>query len=260
MAHDEPTFWHEKLHVYQRSLAFYSWAEEAILSRPQGIAATDHLDRAAESILESIVSANSSWSDDVKRNHFGIAYGSTLECAACLDIHSIRGALQADACVGGKRELRRIVQMLVGLIRAEKQELREEDADWEPEGESAARPYFDHERLDVYQLALEFVHWGDTLIGKDEPQTRRARRLDLLSTSIVLNVAEGNGRFGALDHRRFIDIAHQSALKSVVAIDLMVARRQIGAGEAHTARLMLSRIVGMLLGLRGDLQRQAESL
>jgi len=33
-------------------------------------------------------------------------------------------------------------------------------------------------------------------------------------TSVVLNVAEGNGRYSELDHRRFLEVAAASAVKA----------------------------------------------
>ena len=105
-------FWHEKLDVYRLSLAFVSRTEDLAADCARPVAARDHLDRAGESVLENIVSGSSSHSPSVKGYHFAVAYGSALECAACLDIYQRRGLLQPSAWRERKSELRRIVQML----------------------------------------------------------------------------------------------------------------------------------------------------
>jgi four helix bundle protein len=58
---------------------------------------------------------------------------------------------------------------------------------------------FDHERLDVYQEAIRFVSWVDGLL-EDLPRSLAAHSpLDRASTSIPLNLAEGNGKYTAAD-------------------------------------------------------------
>ena len=62
------------------------------------------------------------------------------------------------------------------------------------------RSYFDHEKLDVYQLELSFITWVTTLLAtvKQRPNTARTAevtvQLDRASLSPLLNTAEGNGR------------------------------------------------------------------
>jgi len=58
---------------------------------------------------------------------------------------------------------------------------------------------FDHEKLDVYQLELEFITWVTDLLVeiKSGPTsaTREVRdQLDRASLSALLNTAEGNGK------------------------------------------------------------------
>ena len=81
--------------------------------------------------------------------------------------------------------------------------------------------------------------------------------MDDLPTSIVLNIAEGNGRFSPSDHRKFIDMAHQSAPKSLVPVDLVTARRSVETAEAQKGKDTLGRVVKMLMGMRGYLQGEA---
>lgn len=71
---------------------------------------------------------------------------------------------------------------------------------------------FDHERLDVYQLALQFLTWVTPLIEEvkraNGPRTKAERdHLNRASLSILLNIAEGNGKRPGRLRGRFFDDA-----------------------------------------------------
>jgi len=71
---------------------------------------------------------------------------------------------------------------------------------------------FDHEKLRVYQSALNFSEWTEVFF---ESNTRKKisvlDQLERASTSIALNIAEGNGKFTPNDKCKFFDIARGSA-------------------------------------------------
>ena len=72
---------------------------------------------------------------------------------------------------------------------------------------------FDHEKLEVYQACLSFIAWLEP--GGSLPKSLAvADQLGRASTSIPLNIAEGNGKFTEADRCRFFDIARGSALES----------------------------------------------
>jgi len=248
----EPLFCHEKLDVYNHALAFVSRIDACIQGSSCEIAAVDHLSRASESILENIVNGNASWSKAVRQRYLGIAYGSALECAGCLDIFREKHIISPELCCAEKSELCRIVQLLVRLHQSQSSAVRETEA-VVPEARQATPLFFDHERLDVYQLSLAFVSWADHLARDCKVSSRRNSRLDELSTSVVLNIAEGNGRFKSFDHRQFIDMAQQSAMKSVVIVDIMMVKKEIESERGRSAKDMLSRMTKMLLAMRGYL-------
>ncbi|MDR2676025.1 MAG: four helix bundle protein [Opitutaceae bacterium] len=110
-------------------------------------------------------------------------------------------------------------------------------------------PPFDHEKLRAYQEALSFCAWAGTVIEK--PSTRLAARdqLDRASTSIVLNIAEGNGKRSPVDRCRFLDIARGSAVECAACLDVLVARKKMQAGEALEGKAILLAVVSMLAGL-----------
>ena len=51
---------------------------------------------------------------------------------------------------------------------------------------------FDHEKLRAYQEALRFASWVEPVIEQLSGQLAAKDQLDRASTSIVLNIAEGN--------------------------------------------------------------------
>ncbi len=67
----------------------------------------------------------------------------------------------------------------------------------------------DHEKLDAYKLAIQFVGWvGDLLEGPlDRCRVSAAKHLDEASQSIANNIAQGNGKRSGADRCRFLDIA-----------------------------------------------------
>ena len=106
---------------------------------------------------------------------------------------------------------------------------------------------FDHENLDVYQDAIHFVSWVDELLEGIPKSLAVYNQLDRASTSIPLNIAEGNGKYTAADRCRFFDIARGSALESAACLDVLVAKKRIESAE--TGKAILVRIVSMLVGL-----------
>jgi four helix bundle protein len=110
-------FDHEKLDVYQESIAFCSWVEEFLARISAKAAAKDQLDRASTSIPPNIAEGNGKFSTKDRARFFEVARGSALECAACLDVLFARKFVTENHVVPGKERLARIVQMLVGLLR-----------------------------------------------------------------------------------------------------------------------------------------------
>ena len=74
-------------------------------------------------------------------------------------------------------------------------------------------------------------------------------QLDRASTSIPLNIAEGNGKYTLKDRCRFFDIAHGSALECAAGFDILVAKGKLTADQIRPGKERLQRIVRMLMGL-----------
>ena len=63
---------------------------------------------------------------------------------------------------------------------------------------------FDHERLDVYRVALDSIVLADETIAQlPRGRSHLADQLHRAATSIVLNIAEGAGKLSKPDKRRY---------------------------------------------------------
>jgi four helix bundle protein len=104
-------------------------------------------------------------------------------------------------------------------------------------------------KLEVYKASLEFITWTTPLLHRLPGSASVRNQLDRASTSVPLNIAEGNGKFTSPDRCRFFDNARGSALESASCLDVMVAKGYVDADEIQEGKAMLVRIVSMLFGL-----------
>jgi len=109
------------------------------------------------------------------------------------------------------------------------------------------KTYFDHEKLNVYQASIQFVSWAEVLTESLPKSLAVTNQLDRASTSISLNIAEGNGKFTEADRCRFFDIARGSALECAACLDVLLAKKRIDC--ADEGKEILVQIVSMLVGL-----------
>ncbi len=113
---------------------------------------------------------------------------------------------------------------------------------------------FDHEKLDVYQLELQFLGWVTPLL-EDAKRTVGARmaevcdQLDRASLSILLNTAEGNGKRQRQVRAKFFDDARGSATECAACLDALVAKGACASSRIQEGKDMLFRIVSMLTKL-----------
>ena len=110
---------------------------------------------------------------------------------------------------------------------------------------------FDHEKLDGYRLQLQFVAWASDLF--DELRELKHRRiaetldqLDRASLSVLLNIAEGNGRRALQQRARFFDDARGSATECAACLDALVAKRAADAERTLEGKTLLLRVVSIL--------------
>jgi four helix bundle protein len=121
-------------------------------------------------------------------------------------------------------------------------------------------PYFDHEKLDVYRHSIAFGAWVGDFLPLITAKTSAKDQLDRASTSIPLNIAEGNGKFSVKDRARFLEMARGSALECAACLDVLVARKLATAEQVADAKVDLARIVRMMIGLLKRFSERADVL
>jgi four helix bundle protein len=109
--------------------------------------------------------------------------------------------------------------------------------------------HFDHEKLRVYQSALQFVAFAHAIIAELPPKLAARDQLERASTSILLNIAEGNGKRSKVDRCRYLDIARGSALECAACLDVLLTKNHLDEAKADAGKEMLVAIVSMLMGL-----------
>ncbi len=259
-------FNHENLKVYQRTLPFNVKVAVWTGQWDRKHAICDQLLRAAGSVLENIAMASAAYSS-MKLRGLDYAIGSSLECAACLDLARIKRLLDAESVDAEKEELSQILRMLVGLRKSWESSapvVREGSAEYTTQGEEsdkardenfAERVRFHHETLDVYKVSMEAA----TAFCSSEPVSRLSNsvfhKLDELFTSMVLNIAEGNGRFSDADQVRFLGTSHESAVKLAARLDLCVIQALLPGNEVLEWKALLERVSAMTMAMITGIQR-----
>jgi len=109
---------------------------------------------------------------------------------------------------------------------------------------------FDHEKLDVYQVELEFIRWSTPLLAEVRTcataSTGEVRdQLDRASLSALLSTAEGNGRRQMRMRAKFFDDARGSATESAACLDALVAKGACSDSRIAEGKDLLVRIASM---------------
>jgi four helix bundle protein len=120
--------------------------------------------------------------------------------------------------------------------------------------------FFDHDRLDVYRLSIEYVATAFDSSRSLEGLHRHARDQWLRAAqSIPLNIAEGNGKRSLKDRARFLDIARGSALECAAIQDVLVVTGGLSQETDRDLRSRLVRIVAMLTRMAMKFDSVSES-
>jgi four helix bundle protein len=239
-------FPHEQLDVYGVALRFAAIADELLATWPSLWAVHGQFDRAIESVVTNLVKAARLRATDAGVYSLECSLGSVLECAACLDVAFRRRLIDASRLHSAKDVLRQIARMEAGLRRSWERCIREE-----PEAYTAhAERYFLHESLEVYQRSLQVHEALDATWQDSQIRGRYAKRVDELTTSLTLNIAEGNGRFSKVDHSKFLTIAEDAGTKLAAYVDLLAPSSLV---DVERVKSHLREVMAMLSGLRGYL-------
>lgn len=240
-------FPHEQLEVYGIAVTFAGLADDLLCSWSRLWAVYDQFDRASESIVTNLARAARHRATEVGIYSLECSLGSVLECAACLDVARYRHLADDTQIHTSKEVLQQIARMEIGLRSSWGRCVREER---EPYDTDDSR-YFLHESLDVYQRSLQVHELLDAIWTGDKMRSRRAKRIDELTTSLTVNIAEGNGRFSKLDHSKFLGIAEDAGTKLAAYVDLIERLSWI---EVDRVKSCLREVMAMLSGLRTYLE------
>ncbi len=118
-------------------------------------------------------------------------------------------------------------------------------------------PIAEHEKLEVYSFALQFVVVAND-IARALPPGRRyvADQLDRAALSIVLNTAEGAGEFRKRDKARFYGMAARSATECAAILDVCTALSLSNSEQIASAKPTVVRIAAMLSSLDRGCRQQ----
>ena len=239
-------FPHERLDVYGVALRFAALADGLLATWASSWAVHGQFDRAVESVVTNLAKAARLRATDAGIYSIECSLGSVLECAACLDVASLRGLVDAPRMQPAKEVLRQIARMEVGLRGSWEECVREQPEAYGTDCEK----YFHHESLVVYQRSLQVHEALDAIWPSGQARSRHVRRIDELTTSLTLNIAEGNGRFSKLDHRNFLGTAEDAGTKLAAYLDLLVPASLV---DIERVKSYLREVMAMLSGLRGYL-------
>ena len=109
---------------------------------------------------------------------------------------------------------------------------------------------FDHEKLDVFQVSLDFIVLIEE-ITKRFPEGRAylVDQIRRAGSSISLNIAEGAGEFSENEKNRFYRIAKRSATECAGIFEVCNRLNIIEEKNYLEGRELLLRIVAMLVKL-----------
>lgn len=107
-----------------------------------------------------------------------------------------------------------------------------------------------HERLDVYHLALDFLVLVNGIAEVlPRGRSRIADQLTRASLSLVVNVAEGAGKHTKQDRRRHYLNARSAATELAALLDVCLRLKLLDEPRHKSGKGLLARIMSMLTKL-----------
>ena len=98
---------------------------------------------------------------------------------------------------------------------------------------------FAHEKLQVYADSIKFVGWAAEILERIPKTLSVADQLERASSSISLNISEGNGKFTSPDRCHFFDTARGSGLECAACLDVLVSKRITTGAEVIPGKEIL---------------------
>ncbi len=122
---------------------------------------------------------------------------------------------------------------------------------------------FEYETLDVWNVAIDFA---DSLIELSERLReeykcyRLVDQLQSASTSISMNIAEGQGRKSPKSFILFLSYSKGSLYEVLTLAEILFRRRWLEEHERNTIRMTGLRIVKMINALISSLKRKQQAV
>ena len=108
---------------------------------------------------------------------------------------------------------------------------------------------FDFRNLEVYLKAKEFHLQCMKLLEAIKPTNYERDQLGRASMSIVLNIAEGSGKFSNPDRRSFYVIARASVFECVAILDLLSDKNKLSQKEFESMLMLADELSRMLYAM-----------
>ena len=106
---------------------------------------------------------------------------------------------------------------------------------------------FTHEKFEAYQLAIKFAEKAINLTDRiPSSHTTLRDQLKRAAFSISLNIAEGTGKTGRADRKRFYSIARGSAMECAAICDIISLVDQSLKETIVESKQLLKSIVNIL--------------
>jgi four helix bundle protein len=118
---------------------------------------------------------------------------------------------------------------------------------------------FDFRNLEVYKKAKEFHLESIKLLESIKPTNYEKDQLGRASMSIVLNIAEGSGKFSKPDRRSFYVIARASVFECVAVLDLLNDKNKLSQKEFETMLQLADELSRMLYKMISNLSNPQSS-
>ena len=118
---------------------------------------------------------------------------------------------------------------------------------------------FDFEKLDVYNLALEFCQDVEVVLGKvPKNEYGLIDQLKRASLSIPLNIAEGSGRWHDKERKQYYFTSRGSVFECVPILTLLEIKNLISREMYLDLREKLTRLAQMLTKLAQSFDRDTK--
>ncbi len=119
---------------------------------------------------------------------------------------------------------------------------------------------FSLDKLNVYQKALANAaslaqhceSWDKRHAVTDQLLRASERQVDKAGTSLVLNIAEANGRYASGERRNLFDIAESAVVRVGTYLELCARTDKLNLEQKDSATALLDGIASMLRGLASD--------